>query len=175
MGKNRAQRRRAKALLLSEIADANGCEAIWSRDLGFSSLFGYSHDLDAVDELFTSLLVQANAALRREGSKHDAIGRSRTTRFRRSFLTAFAVRIGDRLRRVVADTVAAAEHDLGRELLPALADRSESVRDVARAAFPNVVLRRANVTDAEGWYSGSAFADLADVGGAAAVDAPGVP
>ena len=153
----------AKALLLAEIAGANDCRAVWSKALGFSTLFGYAHDLDAVEELYTSLLVQANAALRREGSKQDAWGRSRTTRFRRSFLSAFAVRIGERLRRVVADTVAAAERDLGRSLLPVLASRSHEVRAVADAVFPELGQFATRANDAEGWHAGTVFGDVAEL------------
>ena len=60
-------------------------------------MIGFSADLDAVELLFTSLLVQASAALQRAGGKRDAAGRSRTRSFRQSFLVAYAVRIGERL------------------------------------------------------------------------------
>ncbi|MGH8302569.1 MAG: DUF2786 domain-containing protein, partial [Steroidobacteraceae bacterium] len=72
----------AKALMLGKIAAANGCHSVWSKGLGFSTAFGFADELDAVEELFTSLLVQAAVALRRAGSKFDRDGRSRTTRFR---------------------------------------------------------------------------------------------
>jgi hypothetical protein len=93
----------AKAVLLGEVAHANGCKAVWSKQLGFTTVFGYRDELDGVEELFTSLLVQATGALQRTGSKVDGIGRSRTTRYRRSFLVAFALRIGERLRGLVED------------------------------------------------------------------------
>ncbi len=70
----------AKVVLLGEIAVANGCQAVWSRELGFTTVFGFAGELDAVEELFTSLLIQATVALGREGSKVDHLGRSRTTR-----------------------------------------------------------------------------------------------
>ena len=111
----------AKAMLLANVADANGCTAVWSKTEGFTTVFGFFDELDAVDELFTSLLVQATAALRRAGSKSDGYGRSRTTRFRRSFLVAFAVRIGQRLRETVDATVESAVAETGTALVPILA------------------------------------------------------
>ena len=64
--------------------------SVWTKDMGFATVFAFADELDAIEELFTSLLVQATAALQREGPKHDHLGRSRTTRFRRSFLVSFA-------------------------------------------------------------------------------------
>lgn len=83
--------------LLNGIAAANRARAIWSKDLGFVTVIGHHEDLDAVETLFTSLLVQATSTMTRQGSRKDLAGRSRTAAFRRSFLTAFAVRISERL------------------------------------------------------------------------------
>ncbi|MDZ4825733.1 MAG: DUF2786 domain-containing protein [Actinomycetota bacterium] len=154
---------KAKVILLSNVAGANDCRAVWLKPLRYVEMVGYADDLDSVEELFTSLLLQATAALHRAGSKQDVIGRSRTTAFRRAFLTAFAVRIGQRLRAAVdvAVTVAAAES--GVALVPILAARSEAVQALARETFPHTRPIRATVTDADGWHAGSAFADQADL------------
>jgi hypothetical protein len=154
----------AKALMLAEIAAANGCHAVWSKDLGFTTAFGFADELDAVEELFTSLLVQAAVALRREGSKVDRHGRSRTTRFRRSFLVAFGVRIGRRLRDTVAATVTAADAETSVALVPILAERDAAAKRAASAAFPEAGLVSPAATDGEGWYAGTLFGDLADLG-----------
>jgi hypothetical protein len=153
----------AKAALLATIADANGCRAVWSKNMGFSTLFGFGSDLDAVEELFTSLLVQASAALRREGSKHDRAGRSRTTRFRRSFLVAFATRIGQRLRQAVDATVYAVSDETSTALMPILASRDEAVQAAAEAAFPEAGAFSPAASDGEGWYAGTLFGDQADL------------
>jgi hypothetical protein len=153
-----------KALLLAEIADANGGTAVWAKGLGFSTVFAHEDDHDAVETLFTSLLVQATAALRREGSKQDAYGRSRTTRFRRSFLTAFAVRIGQRLREAAEAVVADAEAEAGDVLLPILAARHDSVREATARAFPKTATFGPRATDREGWFAGTLCADRAEVG-----------
>jgi hypothetical protein len=154
----------AKALMLGEIAAANGCQAVWSKGLGFTTAFGFADELDAVEELFTSLLVQAAVALQREGSKVDRDGRSRTTRFRRSFLVAFGVRIGRRLRDTVAATVTAAEAETAVALVPILAERDAAAKRAASAAFPEAGLVSPAATDGEGWYAGTLFGDLADLG-----------
>jgi hypothetical protein len=62
-----------------------------------SKVVGFQADLDAVELLFTSLLVQANAAMLQAGAKRDAYGQSRTRAFHQSFLIAYATRIGERL------------------------------------------------------------------------------
>jgi hypothetical protein len=154
----------AKALMLGEIAAAHGCHAVWSKSLGFTTVFGFADELDAVEELFTSLLVQATVALQREGSKVDRHGRSRTTRFRRSFLVAFGVRIGRRLRATVAATVTAADAVTPLALVPILAERDAAAKQAASAAFPEAGQFSPSATDGEGWYAGTLFGDLADLG-----------
>jgi len=154
----------AKALILAEIAAANGCKAVWSKDLGMTTVFGFADELDAVEELFTSLLVQATVALRREGSRVDCRGRSRTTRFRRSFLVAFGVRIGRRLHETVAATVTAADAEISVALVPILAERDAAAERAASAAFPEIGHVAPAATDGEGWYAGTLFGDMADLG-----------
>jgi hypothetical protein len=154
----------AKVVLLGEIAVANGCQAVWSRELGFTTVFGFAGELDAVEELFTSLLVQATVALGREGSKVDRLGRSRTTRFRRSFLLAFGYRIGRRLRDTVAATVTAAEDGGSVALVPVLARDDAAVRQVASETFPETGRISPSASDGAGWYAGTRFGDLADLG-----------
>ncbi len=153
----------AKAALLASIAHANGCSAVWSEDLGFTTVFGFGSELDAVDTLFASLLIQATAALGRHGAKFDSVGRRRTKRFRRSFLLSFAVRIGERLEATVAAAVSDARVEVGTDLVPALADREARARAAAEAAFPETRRFAPVVTDGDGWHAGRVFADLADL------------
>jgi hypothetical protein len=54
---------KAKSMLLTAIAKANGCKSVWSGELGVSTVFGAPNDLDAVELLFASLLTQATAAM----------------------------------------------------------------------------------------------------------------
>ena len=153
-----------KAVLLAKVADANGCRAVWDKAAGLATVFGFPDELEAVEALFTSLLVQAVAALQREGSKQDGFGRSRTARFRRSFLLAFAVRIGQRLRQAVDDTVAAASGERSVALVPLLERRVEASRAAALAAFPVTRAFSPTASDHEGWTAGTRFGDQADLG-----------
>jgi hypothetical protein len=152
-----------KAMLLGAVAEANRCKAVWSRELGFCTAIGFPADLDAVEMLFTSLLVQATTAMTRAGSRADCSGRSRTRAFRQSFLTAFASRIGQRLSDVTGQqTAEVAAQPTGRNLLPVLAARSEAVDEAVAAMFPLMTSHRVGwATDREGWFSGLTAADQA--------------
>ncbi len=151
-----------KAALLTVVADANRCRAVWHRELGFSTVLGFPADLTAVEMLFTSLLVQGTTAMVHAGTRRDAAGRSRTRSFRHAFLNAYAARIGERLReaadRAAADTA-------GRDaLLPVLAARDQAVDDAVAAMFPNLIQGRTrSVTNHEGWAAGRAAADMASL------------
>lgn len=154
----------AKAILLQAICVANGGHSVWSKGMGFSTVFAFADELDIIEDLFTSLLVQSTAALRREGSKQDRHGRSRTTRFRRSFLVAFANRIGHRLQEATDTAVADAEAATGRSLVPVLASRATAAEEAAVRSFPQLSAVAPSVTDGEGWHAGTLFGDRADLG-----------
>lgn len=159
----------AKSILLSEVAAANRCRAVWSKGLGFSTVLGFESDLEFVDVLYTSLLVQATSAMVAAGSQVDRSGRSRTRSFRQAFLLAYASRIGQRLREAEAAGRAAAAEEYGEALVPVLADRSAAVRAAEAEAFPHLVSRSVSVSNAAGWAAGKAAADLASLSGRTAV------
>lgn len=152
-----------KALLLGAVAGANRCRTVWSRELGFSTAIGFPHDLDAVELLFTSLLVQATAAMIHAGSRTDYYGRSRTRSFRQSFLTGYASRIGQRLAETTGtQTAKAASEPTGRNLLPVLAARSEAVDRAVATMFPAMTNHAVgSVTHREGWLAGLSAANRA--------------
>jgi hypothetical protein len=157
----------AKAVLLDVVAGANRCRAIWHKNLGLCTVLGFPGDLDAVELLFTSLLVQATTALVHAGSRRDAYGRSRTRSFRQSFLASYAQRIGERL----TDAAGAAERQAvadspGTDLLPVLAARDRAVDEAVEEMFPELTQHAVNsVHDREGWITGRAAADLATLHG----------
>ncbi|MCX4512367.1 DUF2786 domain-containing protein [Streptomyces sp. NBC_01619] len=149
----------AKAILLDAVASANRCRAVWNSDLGFSTVVGFEADLDAVELLHTSLLVQGTAAMTRAEASQRAGGRKRTKTFRQSFLLAYAHRIGDRL---VRATSHAAEEAAGGDLLPVLAARDVAVTDHTDRLFPATVRTRVRgATDEAGWHDGTTAADTA--------------
>lgn len=157
----------AKVRILIAVAHANACTVVWSPGLRRASIFGFRDELVAVETLFTSLLVQATMAVHREGPHHDAWGRNRTVSFRRSFLVAFASRIGQRLDEAARRIVDEMSATTGMDLVPVLDRRASAVEAAARAAFPMTRSMTTSVGNTEGWRQGHACADRADLGGPA--------
>jgi hypothetical protein len=149
----------AKALLVGAVAEANRCRTVLSEGLGFTTVLGDEVDLEIVELLSTSLLVQATRAMVSAGSQITRTGRSRTRSYRQSFLIAYATRIGERLT-TARDVGAAAVADPAR-LLPVLAAREHVVDELFESMFPRSVSRSYSVGNAAGWHAGRAAADLA--------------
>jgi hypothetical protein len=147
----------AKAILLDAVATANHCRAVWNETYGFSTVIGFEGDLDPVELLYTSLLVQGTAAMTRAEAEQRAGGRKRTKSFRQSFLLAYANRLGARLsatsRRVAAEAPT---------LLPALASRDLAVTTRTDELFPETRATRVRAAwDEAGWTHGETAADRA--------------
>jgi hypothetical protein len=149
----------AKAMLVAAVAAANRCRTVLSDKLGFTTVLGDELDLEIVELLSTSLLVQATRAMLSAGTQMTRSGRSRTRSYRHSFLLAYATRIGERLSSARdAGTAAVAE---AAQLLPVLAARERIVDELFESMFPQSVSRSFSVGNAAGWYAGRAAADLA--------------
>ncbi|MDQ0788359.1 DUF2786 domain-containing protein [Streptomyces sp. B3I8] len=156
----------AKAVLLDAVAAANRCRAVWHEEFGFSTVVGFEADLEVVELLHTSLLVQATAAMTAAEAAQRAGGRKRTKTFRQSFLAAYAHRMGDRLAATAREQTAEAAGEGGRErdLLPVLAARDVAVTEHLERLFPKTVTTRLRgVSDEAGWHQGTAAADRARV------------
>lgn len=153
-----------KAALLGAIARANRCEAVWSPHLRRATVFGFAVDLEMVELLYTSLLVQATAAMVAAGSQVDQYGRSRTRSFRSSFLLSYANRIGERLRVASASATQQAAATHGAALVPVLAEREQQVRTAMATAFPKTRAQRASISNGSGWQAGRVAADQAHLG-----------
>ena len=151
----------AKAALVDEVAAANRCRCIVTEAFGFCSLLGDPRDLDDVELLATSLLVQANRSMLRHGRQLDRRGVSRTRSFRQSFLASFAHRIGQRLREVDQETMAQA--DPGTALVAVLRHREQQVDEAFQQRFPNAVQTSTSVTNGLGWAAGRVAADQARI------------
>ena len=153
----------ARYLLLSAVADANRCRAVWTRQWWFSTVFGDEGDLDAVELLYTSLLVQATRSMVAEPRPPAGRSSSGSTRsFRQSFLVAFARRIGERLAEA-AEAVTAEEATRSTALVPLFAARREAADAALAAAFPDLRTTRMSARNAEGWHAGTRAADRAQL------------
>ena len=80
----------AKSSLLAVVASANGVRAVWDEAFAQMTLIGFRSDLEVVEMLYTSLLMQASRAMLGAGRIIDERGRSRTRSFRQSFYVAFS-------------------------------------------------------------------------------------
>ncbi|MEV7419309.1 DUF2786 domain-containing protein [Streptomyces sp. NPDC089919] len=154
----------AKAVLLDAVATANRCQAVWNSGFGFSTVVGFEGDLEAVELLHASLLVQGTAAMTRAEAGQRAGGRKRTKTFRQSFFLAYASRVGHRLAKAAEQVVEA--EAAGGALLPVLAARDVAVTSRAEEMFPRTTTTRLRgAVDEAGWLDGTAAADRADVAG----------
>ncbi|MHA6760626.1 DUF2786 domain-containing protein [Streptacidiphilus sp. PAMC 29251] len=175
-----------KALLLDAVAHANRATSLWTKELGFCTVVGFPADLEAVELLYTSLLVQATTAMNSAGIQGGGAGGSRTKSFRQSFLISYGSRIRERLAEATAQATEEAlaglraqdpgldgtgsegsdGSDGGSSLLPVLAAREEAVRESTERMFPNARAGRAiRASDYEGWTQGRAAADRAQLRG----------
>jgi hypothetical protein len=151
----------AKSLLVTAVADANDCRSVLTDSWGFATIVGHDADLDIVELLTTSLLVQATRAMTLAGSHSTRAGVSRTRSFRQSFLVAYAGRIRERLHESADATRVSADAIHKGGLLPVLAARSRAVDDRLDELFPRLRRRDVSVSNAAGWGAGRAAADLA--------------
>ena len=149
----------AKAMLINAVASANRCRSVLTREFGFSTIVGDAADIEAVELISTSLLVQASGAMLGHGSLVDRWGTSRTRSFRQSFLVSYAVRIGERLQ--AATDKAAADTGRSGQLVPLLRRRAERVDAAMNSMFPELISRGPSVSNEFGWAAGRAAADLA--------------
>lgn len=153
----------SKALLLHIVAKHSRCRAVRHLDYGLVSVVGFASDLAATELLFTSLLVQSQAALHAEGAKVGPGGHARSRAFRSSFLLSFGHRIDQRLAAITAAVQRGAAEQEG-SLLPVLAARDDAVDGVVNEMFPTLTRDRARgASDPTGWARGRLAADLAQL------------
>lgn len=157
---------RPKFVLLSAVARSNRCRAVMvSDDRPVAGvLVGFPSDLDVVETLYTSLLLQATRCMGAQGPVTDAWGRSRTRSYRASFIAGFADEIGRRFsqnrRTAEADATAAR----GPSVLPVLAARDTRVDAALEREFPHLGRLRVSVSNGEGSRAGRAAGAVADIG-----------
>ncbi len=152
----------AKSLLVQRIAENMRCRAVFHPSYSLSSVVGFVADLRAVEMLFTSLLVQAQAALGQASASAPPGARSRGASFRSSFWLAYAHRIGARLAEVNAQVMTDAEADVGSSFLPVLASRQSRVDESYDTRWSSAQpLNVRGGYDSFGYASGQMAADRA--------------
>jgi hypothetical protein len=155
----------AKSQLLAIVARSNDVRCVLYEKLEMMAVVGFAADLDAVEVLFTSLLVQASKAMLAKGKVIDGRGQSRTRSFRQSFIVAFAVRIGERLTIAAAAARKQAEEETVTSLAPVLASRAKEIEDEVARVFPHTrPLSGLSATNVDGWRAGRIAAGLATLG-----------
>ena len=170
----------AKVQLLSTVGDINRVRVVWDAQHGMATAVGMPVDLQLVEMLFTSLLVQATREMTHAGNARSTDtayqgGRlNRSPSFRRAFLLAFAHRIGERLEQAGRRAGDEAGSAVGAALVPVLIRRTAAVDAAFARLFPQTQQRRATRVNARGWDAGRAAADKAVLaaGQVAAADQP---
>lgn len=149
----------AKVSLVQAVAQANRCRTVWIKGLGCVVVVGADTDLDLVELLSTSLLVQASRAMLLAGRRLAVQGQTRTKSFRHAFLVGYAQRIGERL----SATSSSVTDELRRDdrLLPVLAARNRAADEAFTRLFPSTVASPLVTYDALGTDAGRSAADTA--------------
>lgn len=149
----------AKVALVQAVAEANRCRTVWIKDLGCVTTVGSETDLNLVELLVTSLLVQANRAMMVAGRRHEVHGQTRIKSFRLAFLVAYANRIAERLS--TASSSVSEEFKRDDRLLPVLTARSRAADEAFTRLFPKVMGSPLVAYDPVGTGAGYAAADTA--------------
>jgi hypothetical protein len=152
----------AKAAVVQAVGSANGVRVVLQPFFGMATLVGAADDLDLVELLVTSLLLQAGRAMAAAAQVGGA--RVRSTAYRRGFLYSFAQRIGERLDGAREQATAEATATYGAALVPVLAERERAVDTAVNDLFPRLRQRSGPVVDPAGWHAGRQAADSADLG-----------
>jgi hypothetical protein len=155
----------AKTYLVAIVGNANACKNVTYDALGFITVLGEQVDVELVELLATSLLVQAGRAML--SARANVPSRSRS--FRRAFLISYANRIGERLEEAKQHTERAVSEADRSRLLPVLARRDAAIDSKFAELFPTVRSRRTTVSNHAGWAAGRAAADQASLSARAPV------
>ena len=147
-----------KARLLDVIARANRTRGVWNDFASYMTLLGVATDVEQVEMLFTSALVQATRAMTQAGQQARPSAGERSTSFRKAFLSGYATRIGQRLTAASAEATAT----YGADLVPVFQRQAEAIDGEVDRLFPHLTTgSRRTMFDARGWDAGTRAADEA--------------
>lgn len=153
-----------KAYLLHRVSDAFGCKSIsfcpkGGRRRTYAKVVGYPGDLEQVELIYTSLLLQSARELAALPVVHQRYVRSE----RSGFLFGFAERAGERLEALYAKATEEAEDNAPGAAL-VLVDRKDAVDSAYAELFPNSKTGRTTTSSPNGYYAGRKSANNADLG-----------
>lgn len=155
---------RAKAAMLNRLARCYHVEGVFTLggpDSGATRLYGFDADLDVVEMLFTSLLVQCTRAMfHAENHELSIVTGGSPRAFRQAFILAYAMRVSERVERATRRV----EADAGQSTALVLADRSAQVKSHVAEAYPNLKTTRITSSNGNGAKAGRAAADRATIG-----------
>lgn len=124
-------------------------------------LIGFESDIERVEILYTSLLLQAFS----EAEKSPLPYGSSRTSFKKSFLTGFSVIVGQRLEEAEARARAEYEAERGTSTELVVVDRDQRVKNHYKELYPRTRKNKRSVSDGTGYYRGQAAGERADIGG----------
>jgi hypothetical protein len=150
-----------RAVLLDRVARAHRVRVVIGPDVPSGArrctLVGFAVDLDVVEVLFTSLLLQASTAMLVASADHP-----RPKAFRRAFLLGYATAIGERLAATTAETDAVANAERPGTAL-VLAGRSAEVDAELAKHFPHLRSLKMTTSSGRGIAAGRAAGARADL------------
>ncbi len=152
-----------KALLLSGVAAADRVRVVIATDPSgegrVCTLVGYAADIELVELLFTSLLLQASTAMRLASA-----GQRRVRAFRHAFLMGYASVVSGRVREAQHRAVVEDATTRGSTSTAlVLRGRSDAVDRAVTEMFPRLGRLRTSVSDGGGLRAGHAAGAAADI------------
>jgi hypothetical protein len=154
-----------KSQLLAWLGRALRCQSVQyqvGRTIAAVALIGYESDIERVDALYTSLLVQATRDMLKARVPYGEVIQS----FRRDWLTGFAHTVARRVER--AEQRAAATYDqdhTGTSAALVLADRAALVKKAFHDQYGDVKIARSRSVGEAGFDQGTVAGHTADIGG----------
>lgn len=148
-----------KAHLANALALALRCKAIRHSNGGVLKVFGFAADLERLEILYTSLLVQATRGVLAAPTPAYA----NTTSFRKSWLTGFTVRVARRVREAEAAAAQQVQTPAGVSTALVLRSRSTLVDQAFADAYPHTRHGRRTL-GRSGYEAGQAAGSRADIG-----------
>ena len=168
-----------KSILYDAVGRHNGCSVInlgaYGGEVQRVAVIGFRGDVDRVEVLVTSLLLQLTREMLAGGPANRGSSGSATAAWRRSFITAFAWRVSERLAAARRDRESekarqasatgsgdSQPREPGPSLALVLADRNDAVQDEVRRRYPRLRTTRINAGSSQhGYNAGVAAADRA--------------